>query len=92
MISDFADINHVYDATKNTTTNILSKYEKVKIIGLRAEQIERGAPIYVDIIEPFNSRLIAHQELKENKIPFMVCRKLPNGNKEYWKLSDMIIL
>jgi DNA-directed RNA polymerase subunit K/omega len=94
MIEDFNDIYKKYDCTKNVTSNILNKYEKVKILGLRAQQIQSGAKIYIDIPENTNINAldIAKQELALKKIPFMISRKLPNGNIEYWRLDDMIIL
>lgn len=92
IIEDFNDIIKSYDPTKNITKNILSKYEKVKIIGLRAEQLQRGAIPNVPVNDPFDPRDLAHEELKQNKLPFMICRTLPNGKKEYWRLDDMFIL
>jgi DNA-directed RNA polymerase I, II, and III subunit RPABC2 len=95
MIEDYNDIHNKYDSSKNVTSNILTKYEKVKILGLRAEQIQRGAKLYIDI-ESENKSLspleIAKKELETKKLPFMICRKLPNGIKEYWRLDDMIII
>jgi DNA-directed RNA polymerase I, II, and III subunit RPABC2 len=72
----------------------LSKYEKVKIIGIRAEQIQRGATPYIDIDpnKPFDARDIAKKELVARKIPFMISRKLPDGKTEYWRLDDLMIL
>lgn len=94
MILDFQDINHAYDPSKNKTSNILTKYEKVKMLGLRAEQIQRGSTVYIDIatVRIFNALVIAKLELNQKKLPFMISRKLPNGENEYWKLEDMIIL
>jgi DNA-directed RNA polymerase I, II, and III subunit RPABC2 len=94
VIEDFNDIIKSYDPNNNKTSNILTKYEKVKIIGIRAEQLQRGAPPYVEIDEakPFDARAIAKQELRANKIPFMISRKLPDGKIEYWRLDDMLIL
>jgi DNA-directed RNA polymerase I, II, and III subunit RPABC2 len=94
MIEDFNDIYKKYDCTKNVTSNILNKYEKVKILGLRAEQIQRGAKIYIEVpeINEISALEIAKMELTQKKIPFMLSRKLPNGNIEYWRLDDMIIL
>jgi DNA-directed RNA polymerase subunit K/omega len=98
MIEDFNDISKKYDVTKNLTRNILSKYEKVKILGLRAEQLQRGAQTYIDVDEliksgvPYSPLNIAKKELSVKRLPYMVCRKLPNGDKEYWKLEDMIII
>jgi DNA-directed RNA polymerase subunit K/omega len=99
IVLDFQDIMKTYDPAKNKSKNILTKYEKVKIIGLRAEQIQRGAKTYIDInaflngnqMGPFDSRNIAIEELKQRKIPMMVSRKLPDGTTEYWKLDDLII-
>lgn len=93
-IEDFGDIIKNYDPNKNKTRNILSKYEKVKIIGTRAEQLQRGSPpmIKLDGNVPFDPRAIAYEELKQRKSPMMICRRLPDGTKEYWRLDDMIII
>ena len=93
-IEDFNDIMKNYDPNKNKTKNILSKYEKVKMIGIRAEQLQRGAEpsIKLDMNVPFNPRDIAHEELRQRKLPMLICRKLPDGTKEYWRLDDMVIL
>lgn len=94
VIEDYNDILKAYDPSKNRTNNILYKFEKVKIISIRAEQIQRGAKPYIDIdtSQPVNVREVAKAELRANKIPFMISRKLPDGKVEYWRLDDMIIL
>ena len=93
VIENYHDIIRAYDPSKNVTRNILTKYERVKIIGLRMEQLQRGAKPYVpfdkDNFNPFN---IANEELAQRKLPFMIKRPLPNGRTEYWRLDDMIIL
>lgn len=91
---DFDDIMEAYEPGKNLTKNILSKYERVKILGLRSEQLQRGAEPYieVDTSKEFNPREVATEELRQRKLPFMIKRTLPNGNEEYWRLDDMIIL
>jgi DNA-directed RNA polymerase I, II, and III subunit RPABC2 len=90
---DYKDIMSTYDPEKNTTKNIMSKYERTKILGVRAEQLQRGAVPNIEFDESnFNPLEIARQELEQRKIPFIVVRKLPNGTKEYWRLDDMIIL
>jgi DNA-directed RNA polymerase I, II, and III subunit RPABC2 len=93
-MEDFNDIMRKYDPTKNRTKNILSKYERVKIIGIRSEQLQRGADPYVELDESkeFNPREVAIEELRQRKIPFMLKRQLPDGSFEYWRLDDMIIL
>lgn len=91
---DFNDIMKKYDPANNKTKNILSKYERVKIIGLRSEQLQRGADPYVeyDTTVQFNPRAIADEEMRQRKLPFMLRRTLPDGSSEYWRLDDMIIL
>ena len=72
------------------TIPIMTKYEKARILGQRAKQINNGANIFVQPKqETFDGYLIALQELEEKKIPFIVRRPLPNGNSEYWKVSDL---
>jgi DNA-directed RNA polymerases I, II, and III subunit RPABC2 len=93
-MDDFNDIMKKYEPSKNKSKNILSKYERVKIIGLRSEQLQRGADPYIefDKSKDFNPREIAIEELRQRKLPFMIRRALPDGTNEYWRLDDMIIL
>ena len=91
-MEDYSDIMRNYDPTKNTTKNILGKYEKVKIIGIRAVQLARGADPLVKWEGEFDAKKVALQELMERKLPFMIARKLPNGTREYYRLDDMIII
>jgi DNA-directed RNA polymerase subunit K/omega len=75
------------------TIPFLTKYEKTRILGQRAKQIESGAKPFVKIPDNIiNSYLIAQMELNEKKIPFIIRRPLPNGSSEYWKLSDLQII
>lgn len=94
MTDDFNDIMNKYDPSNNKTKNILSKFEKVKVIGLRSEQLQRGAQPYIKLEpnQPFNPRDVAMQELKEHKLPFMLRRQLPDGTIEYFRLDDMVVL
>jgi DNA-directed RNA polymerase subunit K/omega len=93
-IEDFTDIMSRYDPTKNKTKNILTKYEKVKIICIRIEQLQRGAQanVPIDPSKTFDPREIAHEEFRQHKLPMMVCRRLPDGTKEYWRLENLISL
>ncbi len=72
------------------TLPILTKYEKARILGVRAKQLNNGAMPFVKLNEDvIDSFLIAEKELKEKKLPFIIQRPLPNGNSEYWKLEDL---
>jgi len=74
------------------TTNYITKYEKAKIIGFRAQQLSKGAAPSIDIGEEYNPYNIALMELEQNRLPLMIKRKLPNGNVEYWKTNELIII
>lgn len=81
-----------YNPQKNTTMNIMTKYEKAKLVGLRLQQIADGAEPTIDTKGFVDIREIVLEELRQKKLPFMIKRNLPLGNKEYWKLEDLIIL
>lgn len=93
LIDDYNELMHSYDPSKNITKNILSKYEKTKILGLRMEQLAREASPYVSIKNKiFDPYEVALRELNERKLPFMISRTLPNGKVELYRLKDMIII
>ena len=75
------------------TIPFLTKYEKARVLGERAKQINAGASPFVNI-EPsiIDGYLIAQQELNERKIPFIIKRPITNGGCEYWKLEDLEML
>lgn len=72
------------------TNPFLTKYERARILGQRAKQIESGATSFVKIPENIiDGYLIAELELQQSRIPFIIRRPLPNGGSEYWKISDL---
>ncbi len=90
-VNDFSSIMDSYDPSLNTTRNVMTKFEKAKVIGLRLEQLARGMMPCVDIEGLKTIREICLKELETRNLPFIIVRPLPNGKKEYWRLSDMII-
>ena len=77
----------------HTTLPILTRYEKAKVIGIRAKQINNGAQVFIDVPHNMIEGLtIAEKELEANKIPFIIRRPMPNGGSEYWKVSDLEML
>ena len=75
------------------TLPFVTKYEKARILGERAKQINAGAKPFVAIEKHMiDGYLIALREFEEKKIPFIIRRPLPNGGSEYWKLADLQIL
>ena len=75
------------------TVPILTKFEKTKILGLRAKQLNNGAkPMIVLKTQIIDGYLIALKELEEKKIPVIIRRPLPNNTSEYWHLQDLEVI
>jgi DNA-directed RNA polymerases I, II, and III subunit RPABC2 len=75
------------------TVPFLTKYEKARILGQRAKQIECGAKPLVKVPENIiDSYLIAELELEQKAIPFIIRRPIPSGGSEYWNLKDLEII
>jgi DNA-directed RNA polymerase subunit K/omega len=72
------------------TIPYLTKYEKARILGQRAKQINSGAYPFVKVPENvIDGYIIAEMELKQKRIPFIIRRPLPNGGSEYWRVQDL---
>ena len=75
------------------TVPFLTKYEKARILGIRAKQINDGSDIFVEVPPNiFDGYTIALKELEEKKLPFIIKRPLPNGNCEYWNIQDLELI
>ena len=67
----------------------LTKYEKTKILGIRAKQIEMGALPKIKYSKSETPLEIAERELKLKKIPFKIKRKLPTDEIEIIPLRNL---
>jgi DNA-directed RNA polymerase I, II, and III subunit RPABC2 len=87
------DVNGRIVDPLHQTLPFLTKYEKARIIGARAEQLDSGGQAFV-AVEPhiINGRTIAIMEFEQKKIPFILARPLPNGSIEYWDIRDLEII
>ena len=83
---DIADSMH-------KTMPFLTKYERTRILGQRAKQLNQGAqpviPVDKKIIDGY---LIAQLELQQKALPFIIRRPLPGGKSEYWRLADLELI
>jgi DNA-directed RNA polymerase I, II, and III subunit RPABC2 len=74
------------------TVPFVTKYERARVLGERAKQLDEGADPFVEVPpNVIDSYMIALREFAEKKIPFIVKRPLPGGDVEYWKLEDLEI-
>ena len=86
---DYDEKEEQVEDSKRITINRLTKYEKVRIIGIRAKQIMTGANILIKGVENKTPQEIAELEVKYNMVPFKIKRNLPNGKFEIWRLSEL---
>jgi DNA-directed RNA polymerase subunit K/omega len=93
-VPDSIDFYSTYNKNfkDNITDPCLTKYEKTKILSERTQQIENGSIIYIPLTDTLTTAYsIALEEFKQKKLPFIICRPLPNSNGyEYWKLNDLM--
>jgi DNA-directed RNA polymerase I, II, and III subunit RPABC2 len=75
------------------TIPYLTKYEKARVLGQRAKQIEHGAKPFVKVPENVvDGYIIAELELQQKKMPFIIRRPIPSGGFEYWNIKDLEII
>jgi DNA-directed RNA polymerase I, II, and III subunit RPABC2 len=87
------DENNIIIDPLHKTLPYLTKYEKARVLGQRAKQIETGAKPLVKVPENIiDGYVIAELELREKKIPFIIKRPIPGGAFEYWHLKDLEII
>jgi DNA-directed RNA polymerase subunit K/omega len=87
------DANGIIIDPFHRTIPIVSRYEKARVLGERAKQLNSGAEPFIEIDDTMiDGYVIALKEFEEKKIPFIIQRPLPNGACEYWKLRDLEIL
>lgn len=83
----------VIDDEYHKSIPFLTKYEKTRILGQRAQQINSGSEPFVDVPENIiDGYLVAEIELKQKKIPFIIRRPMPNNTFEYWKVNDLELI
>ena len=73
------------------TIPFMTKYEKTRILGIRAKQIDSGSKPFIRNSNPtlIDGYAIAQKELENKLIPFIIRRPLPNGGSEFWKIKDL---
>jgi len=75
------------------TIPILTKYERTRVLGQRAKQINAGSKPFVKVPENIiDGYLIAEIELSQKRIPFIIRRPFPGGGCEYWNIKDLELI
>jgi DNA-directed RNA polymerase subunit K/omega len=79
------------------TSKYYSKYEYTVLLGTRAQQLAEGAKPLVSIegmitSDPRFVWNLAQKEIMEQKLPFIIHRRLPNGISEYWSATELSVI
>jgi DNA-directed RNA polymerase I, II, and III subunit RPABC2 len=93
LTSVVRDSNNIIVDPLHKTIPFLTKYEKARILGQRAKQIETGAKPFISVPENvIDGYVIAELELQQKRIPFIIRRPVPGGAFEYWNLRDLEVI
>ncbi len=96
------DIEELFDDDEQTTTNMyvpnekrstkpfLTKYERVRLLGVRAKQLAGGAKPLIKNAGDLSSKQIAELEIQNNVIPLIIDRPMPSGMIERWRIDELI--
>jgi len=75
-----------------TTTPFLTRFELARVVGTRALQISHGAQVRVDAAGVSTDPIaIALMELRARAIDMVIRRKLPNGDVENVRVSELLL-
>ena len=80
-----------------TTMPFYSKYEYTVLLGIRAQQIADGAKPLTELdglvqSDPKFVWNLAQREIEQQKLPFIIHRRLPNGVSEYWSTMELTMI
>lgn len=77
------------DSRKNSSV-YLTKYEKARVLGVRAAQLENGAPALVPTTGMVSVVEIAEAELAAGKLPLVILRPDLNGKLHPFPVGQLI--
>jgi len=75
--------------TERKTQKTLTRFEKARVIGIRATQIASGAPAMVDTEGETDPLKISEKEFEANAVPLTIRRYLPDGTFEDWDVREL---
>jgi DNA-directed RNA polymerase I, II, and III subunit RPABC2 len=77
----------------HATYPFLTLYERTKVLSLRASQLAAGAQPFIDVPDYLTDVYeVAKAELEAKRLPYILKRPLPDGEYEYWRIADLMIL
>lgn len=83
--------NIIVAPEERITTRFMTDYEWGGLLGIRTNQLARGAKSQIKNTLNLTPLQIALEELKNKVIPIKIKRPLPNGMIEIWCVSELIV-
>jgi DNA-directed RNA polymerase I, II, and III subunit RPABC2 len=79
------------------TLPFYTKYEYTALLGSRAQQLAEGAKPLISLdgmvlSDPRFVWKVAEREILEQKLPYIIHRRLPNGKSEYWSATELSVI
>lgn len=82
---------YIVPANRRRTSEVISEFEFARVVGERAQQIQNGAPIFVET-DPYMTEIdIAKLEIKLKQCPLIVRRMYNDCVGEEWAVNEMEI-
>ena len=92
IIEDYRDmLTKIHQQKNKRTLPFITKYEKARILGIRAQQLATGSIPLVPVRGMTSTIQIAEEEYLQKKIPFIIKRVLPDNVIEYWTMDELMI-
>lgn len=96
---DLADKHHlityIIPDEQRMTSQIMTLEEFTEAVGIRATQIERGAPVFTDVSGYSDPIEMAKKEIFDGRCPLKLVREMKQLENarwvEVWKINDMTI-
>jgi DNA-directed RNA polymerase subunit K/omega len=80
---------YIIPANKRRTSEVMSEFEYTRVVSERAQQIQNGAQIFVDIEPHMNEIDIAKLEIKLKCCPLAIRRMHNEQVGEEWSVNEM---
>ncbi len=88
-LNTYANIKTFVDKKDRVSKPFLTKYEFVRIIGTRSQQLIMGAKPMIKNYKKYSPKECAVEELKARVTPFYIEREMPNGTIEKWDVNEL---
>ena len=90
-ILSISDEYSKYYADTKKTSPFLTKFEKTKLIGIRAQMIAKGSEPVIKVPHNITDAIeIAELEFEKKCIPLFIKRYITNTEYEIWRPEDML--